>query len=96
MPGPVQRVGDTNIMGGTITTGDPTVLVNGRPVATIGEVVTPHFCCGVPKCPPIHCFAQTTSTSPTVLVNGRPICTTGAIDTCGHNRSIGSFDVIVV
>ena len=72
MPGPVQRVGDTNIMGGTIITGDPTVLVNGRPVATLGEVVTPHFCCGVPHCPPIHCFAQTTSTNPTVLVNGYP------------------------
>ena len=72
MPGPVQRIGDSNIFGGTIIPGDPTVLVNGRPVATLGEVVTPHF-----KCPKIqtHCIARTTSTNPTVLVNGRPICT---------------------
>lgn len=95
MPGPVQRVGDANIMGGIITTGDPTVLVNGRPVATIGEVVTPHFCCGNPNCPPMHCFAQTTSSNPTVLVNGRPICTSGDPDTCFHSRGNGSFDVLV-
>ena len=92
MPGLVQRVGDTNIMGGTIITGDPTVLVNGRPVATLGEVVTPHF-----KCPKIHihCIATTTSTNPTVLVNGIPICTSGDLDTCFDSRLGGSFDVIV-
>ena len=93
MPGPVQRVGDTNIMGGTITTGDPTVLVNGRPVATLGEVVTPHFNCSTVH---IHCIARTTSTNPTVLVNGRPICTSGDPDTCFHTRVGGSFDVIVI
>jgi uncharacterized Zn-binding protein involved in type VI secretion len=95
MPGPVQRVGDANIMGGVIMTGDPTVLVNGRPVATIGARVTPHFCCGKPRCPPIHCFAQTTSSNFTVLVNGVPICTSGDVDNCGHSRSIGSTDVLV-
>jgi uncharacterized Zn-binding protein involved in type VI secretion len=92
MPGPVQRVGDSNIFGGTIISGDPTVLVNGRPVATLGQVVTPHF-----KCPKIqtHCIARTTSTNPTVLVNGRPICTSGDPDTCFDTRVGGSFDVIV-
>ena len=92
MPGPVQRVGDSNIFGGTIISGDPTVLVNGRPVATLGEVVTPHFNCSTVH---IHCIARTTSTNPTVLVNGIPICTSGDLDTCFDNRLGGSFDVIV-
>jgi uncharacterized Zn-binding protein involved in type VI secretion len=92
MPGPVQRVGDPNIMGGIIMTGDPTVLVNGRPVATLGARVTPHFNCPKGK---IHCAATTTSTNYTVLVNGRPITTSGDSDTCFHPRLNGSFDVLV-
>jgi uncharacterized Zn-binding protein involved in type VI secretion len=95
MPGSVQRVGDPNVVGGIILTGDPTVLVNGRPVAIIGARVTPHPCCGAKGCPPIHCAASTTSTNYTVLVGGRPIVTTGDIDTCGHSRSVGSTDVFV-
>jgi uncharacterized Zn-binding protein involved in type VI secretion len=95
MPGFVQRVGDANQVGGVILEGDPTVLVNGRPVATIGDSVSPHFCCGVPHCPPIHCSAETTATSATVLVGGKPICVTGDIDTCGHSRVLGSTNVIV-
>jgi uncharacterized Zn-binding protein involved in type VI secretion len=95
MPGSVQRVGDRNVVGGIILNGDPTVLVNNRPVAIIGARVTPHPCCGAKGCPPIHCAATTTSTNYTVLVGGRPIVTTGDIDTCGHPRSTGSFDVYV-
>lgn len=34
MPKGVLRVGDANTGGGLITVGDPTVLVNGRPIAT--------------------------------------------------------------
>jgi uncharacterized Zn-binding protein involved in type VI secretion len=95
MPGSVQRVGDRNVVGGIILAGDPTVLVNGRPVATLGARVTPHPCCGAKGCPPIHCAASTTSTNFTVLVGGKPIVTTGDVDTCGHPRSTGSFDVFV-
>jgi uncharacterized Zn-binding protein involved in type VI secretion len=95
MPGSVQRVGDRNVVGGIILTGDSTVLVNGRPVATVGARVTPHPCCGARGCPPTHCAATTTSTNFTVLVNGRPVVTTGDIDTCGHPRSAGSFDVVI-
>lgn len=95
MPGPVCRVGDKNAAGGVILTGDPTVLVNGRPIATLGAKVTPHPCCGAKGCPPIHCSAKTTSTSSTVLVGGKPVVTSGALDTCGHSRVGGSFDVIV-
>lgn len=95
MPGGVQRVGDKNVAGGVVLSGDPQVLVNNRPVATFGARVTPHPCCGAKGCPPIHCAASTTSTNFTVLVNGRPIITTGDVDTCGHSRSSGSFDVLV-
>lgn len=95
MPGGVQRVGDANAAGGIILTGDPTVLVNGRPIATVGSEVTPHPCCGAKGCPPTHCAALTTSTSFTVLVGGRPVCVTGDLDSCGHPRALGSFDVII-
>jgi uncharacterized Zn-binding protein involved in type VI secretion len=95
MPGRVQRLGDRNTAGGIATRGDSSVLVNGRPVVTIGSRVTPHPCCGAKGCPPIHCSASTTSTNFTVLVKGRPITTAGDVDTCGHSRSSGSSDVLV-
>lgn len=95
MPGQVQRVGDRNSAGGVILSGDPTVLVNGRPVATLGASVSPHPCCGAKGCPPVHCAAKTTSKNARVLVGGKPICTAGDLDTCAHSRVSGSFDVIV-
>lgn len=95
MPGSVCRIGDKNAAGGVILTGEPTVLVNNRPVAVIGARVTPHPCCGLKGCPPVHCAASTTSTNGTVLVNGKPIVTLGDVDTCGHPRLGGSFDVVV-
>lgn len=92
MPGSVQRVGDANAGGGLIISGDPTVLVNGRPIAVVGSAVTPH-----PPCTkvPTHCHAYTTTNQYTVLVNGKPVSTTGSIDTCGHPRATGSLDVII-
>lgn len=95
MPGLVCRVGDKNAAGGVILNGDPSVLVNFRPVATLGSKVTPHPCCGAEGCPPVHCAALTTSSNATVLVNGKPIVTFGDVDTCGHPRLLGSKDVIV-
>jgi uncharacterized Zn-binding protein involved in type VI secretion len=92
MPGFVQRVGDPNAGGGLITSGNFTVLVNGRPVATTGSAVSPH-----PPCPKggVHCTAKVISSNFSVLVGGKPIATTGDVDTCGHPRSTGSFTVIV-
>jgi len=90
--GSVQRLGDPNAGGGLIMSGDPTVLVNGRPIAVLGGSVSPHPPC--PK-PSTHCRAQTQANQFTVLVNGKPAITTGAIDTCGHSRGIGSLDVII-
>ena len=53
----VMRLGDPNVAGGIILTGEFSVRANGRPVATIGATVTPH-----PPCPkiPTHCKASTT------------------------------------
>jgi len=90
MPG-VQRVGDANLGGGVILTGEPTVLVNYRPIATAGAQVSPHPPC--PK-PATHCAAVTTARSPTILAGFRPISTSGTVDTCGHVRLLGSTDVI--
>ena len=95
MPRSVQRVGDKNVAGGIILKGDPTVLVNNRPIAVLGSLVTPHPCCGARGCPPVHCKAVTVTKNISVLVNGKPVITLGDIDSCGHPRSIGSFDVFV-
>lgn len=91
----VQRVGDRNSAGGVITTGDDTVLINGRAVAIQGSSVSPHPCCGQRGCPPTHCNAKTQATTSTVLVNGKPVIFTDDKDTCGHPRVSGSPDVIV-
>lgn len=92
----VQRQGDANGAGGVIRSGVGSVLVNGRPIATIGLGVTPHPCCGVRGCPPVHCNAKTTGGSRTVRVNGRPVALTGNKDSCGHARSGGSSNVKAV
>jgi uncharacterized Zn-binding protein involved in type VI secretion len=87
VPGPVCRVGDKNDAGGAILNGDPSVLVNGRPVAFFGSKVSPH--------PDDHAGVTTTSKNKSVLVNGKPIVTVGDIDVCGHKRIQGSTNVIV-
>lgn len=86
----VQRQGDFNAKGGIITSGDSSVLINGRPAATPGLSVTPH-----PPCPKgfSHCIAKTTMGSQTVRVNGRPLLLTGNKDSCGDARMGGSTNV---
>ncbi len=72
--------------------GDPSVLVNGRPIATFGSSVTPHPPCNKVA---VHCQASTQADQFTVLVNGKPVSTFGSIDTCGHTRGMGSTNVII-
>ena len=95
MPGLVQRLGDANAVGGVILSGEPTVLVNFRPIATAGAKVSPHPCCGRKGCPPTHCNAKTHSDNSTVSVNGITLIFTDDKDTCGHARAGGSPDVTV-
>jgi uncharacterized Zn-binding protein involved in type VI secretion len=84
------RIGDPNVGGGIILTGEPSVRVDGRPVATVGAIVSPH-----PPCPKIktHCKASTTLNQASVRANGKPITTANSIDTCGHPRVTGSTSV---
>ena len=88
----VQRKGDPNGAGGVITSGVGSVLVNGRPIAVPGLGVSPHPCCGRPRCSK-HCSAKTGGGSRTVRVRGKPVILTGNKDTCGHSRSTGSPNV---
>ena len=81
-------------MGGLVITGDPTVIINGRPVGIHQADITPHPCCGSDGCS-AHCNAKTTTGSSTVLAGGRPVLYVGVPDTCGHTRSQGSPDVFV-
>lgn len=87
------RVGDPNVAGGIIITGDPTVRVNGRPVAVEGARVTPHPCCGAKGCPPSHCRASTTAGQSVVRVSGKLVTVSGSNDSCNHTRVLGSQDV---
>lgn len=95
MPGkPAQRQGDFNGGGGIILDGEGSVLINGRPAATPGALVTPHIPCSPKKF--WHCIALTTGGASTVRVNGSPLLLTGNKDTCSHSRAGGSPNVRAV
>jgi uncharacterized Zn-binding protein involved in type VI secretion len=89
----VQRKGDPNNKGGIILSGINSVLVNGRAIATVGQSVSPHPCCGQKGCPPIHCNARTSGGARSVKANGRAVSLTGNSDTCSDRRSGGSSNV---
>jgi uncharacterized Zn-binding protein involved in type VI secretion len=93
VPG-VQRVGDANSGGGVIQKGEPSVLVNGRAIALVDSPVSPHAPCGR-RGGQRHCNARTQATNDSVLVNGQKITLSNSQDTCGHDRSTGSTDVVV-
>jgi len=96
MAAPMQRVGDPNSGGGIIVSGGHrNVLINGRPAATPGAVVTPHIGCGKKNLKSLlHCLALTLPGSSTVKINGEPVIVTGVPDTCGHSRAGGSPNVV--
>ena len=74
---PVARLGDQGVphcSGFTIAQGSPTVFVNLRPAAGLGDLSTPHLRPGNP-CPP-H-VAVISSGSATVFVDGKPLARVG-------------------
>lgn len=83
MPMPVARLGDS--CGGTIIATAVTTLVNGLPVARIGDSITPH---GKPP----HTAAVITSGNPQYLVEGIPVARIGDSASCGHTITSGSPD----
>ena len=95
MPG-ISRLGDILGPGGILVgpvSGD--VFVNDRPVALEFCIYTPHPCCGVPNCPPSHCFGPTFAIGKGVTVNGVPPIVKGSKGLCGHTVSTSSSDVII-
>jgi len=88
----VVRKGDKNSAGGIAMSGDPTFIVDGRPVVVIGTPVSPHHPC--PRVP-IHCSAKTARGDKTYIVGNKLINVVGDTDTCGHPRVEGSSTFIV-
>ena len=91
----VQRDGDANAGGGVAQGGEPSVRINGRPVMTPGQSVTPHPPYGNRGSRTIHNNGGqlTAGGVGSVKVGGKPIIVTGNADTCGHPRVGGSPDV---
>ncbi len=82
----VQRVGDSDSGGGTITSGVSSVRVNNRAVSVDGSGVSPH------SSRPVH-VPVTAGGVASVTADGRPINVAGNADTCGHARTGGSENV---
>jgi uncharacterized Zn-binding protein involved in type VI secretion len=90
MPGPVVRMGDSNICGGVALVGNPTVRVNLLPIMVDFMPVTPHI-----DGKPPHTCAFTLSTTTSVRAGLVPVVTASDIDSCGHIRLFGSPTVRV-
>lgn len=89
----VQRVGDANNAGGTITTTpQTTVYANGLLVSVNGATVSSH----APNTG-LHLVAncRTSAGSGNVFINNIPVTVTNAQDNCSHVRSGGSPNVFV-
>jgi uncharacterized Zn-binding protein involved in type VI secretion len=86
----VCRVSDQNNSKppGLILGGIPSVQVNGRAIAVVGNKITPH---GKGK----HASATVQTGSGTVFAGGKAVTYVGATDDCGHNNATGSGDVNV-
>lgn len=85
MPGAARQGQDS--AGGTIAAGSPDVIVNGSPVARIGDAVSGHG-------DPPHAGPTMAAGSGSVFANGIGVSRAGDSATCGHPAG-GSSDVIV-
>lgn len=72
-----------------VTAGSPNVMIDGKPVARVGDPLAPH---SKPKHPP-HPRAIASGSS-TVLINGIPAAVTGGAISCG-GVTIGSGSVVI-
>lgn len=93
MAGGLVRIGDILGPGGlVIGTASSTVTVNGRPIALLGSVYTPHLGCTPKK--PLHCFGGIIDFPGGLTIEGRQPLTKGGKGICGHGIMIASDDVI--
>ena len=77
MSQPAARLGDATAHGGVVTSGNPTVLINGQPAAALGDL---HVC---PLCSPgPHVGGPVLAGAPTVLIGGKPAARVGDACTC--------------
>lgn len=94
MPGPVATLGSMHMcplcsgtvphVGGPISQGEPNILINGKPAATMGSVCT---CVGPPDM-----IAQG---APNVFFNGKPVACIGDLTAHGGTITTGEPNVIV-
>lgn len=91
----IARVGDFLGMGGLLTApASSSVTVNGRPVALMGCVYTPHI--GCTPATPQHCVGITIDMDAGVSIEGQIPLTKGAKGICGHGVMSASDDVIIM
>jgi len=71
----VIRLGDPTTHGGEVVSASPTTIINGKPVARLGDSVT---------CPrPGHGNGVIVEGDPAWLVDGRPVALEGHKTSCG-------------
>ena len=90
----VVRKGDPNSAGGRCLQGHSNITVNGKLMGKKGSKVSAH-----PPCPrpASHCSATAANPgAPTGYANGIKVLLSTDTDSCGHRRSNGSKDVVVL
>jgi uncharacterized Zn-binding protein involved in type VI secretion len=87
---PLCRMFDINAGFGQVIATSRTVYANFRPVALMGDILTPHLT------GPRHAVSKIVTGSPTVFVEGRPVARLGSIATCGHKMITGSFNIFTL
>lgn len=91
----VVRQGDMFGLGGIVTApASSSVTVNGRPVALLGAIYTPHYGC-TPKTF-IHCLGFVFDFPAGVTIEGQTPITKGGLGICGHKPTTASDDVFIV
>lgn len=65
----------------TIKTGSPTVFVNGKPAARVGDIGYSHGCDNIEYLHPMHAPVITTGSSK-VFINGKPAARVGDSTSC--------------
>lgn len=88
---PAARVGDpTGHPGAIAGPGVLTVLIAGKPAATVG---TPHLCSFPP--PAVHPPSVIMKGSATVLIGGKPAARVGDVAGCGAPIVVGAPNVTI-
>lgn len=77
-----------DVAGSTIISGRLSVIVNDAPVATLGDVITPHVPGGT------HNGAVIVGYESRVIAEDRPVARQGDAASCGHVIATGSDNVI--